>query len=422
MNTVIIILLCAILLVGIAVFISLRSLKQGSGVTKRETEDIVKEESEYQTRSLQSSMNAANTTLLNAITMHTDTQGKSMDRFLTVVAGNLERQEKAQQEFVKTVETRLDAMKAGLDKTLGDVRRENTEQLDKMRLVVEEKMQETLNTRLNQSFEQINKQLDSLREGLGEMKALTEGVTDLKKVLSGVKTRGVWGEISLGSLIEEILVAEQYETNAKIGKKGEVVEFAIRMPGKGEEPVLLPIDAKFPLEDYQRLVDASENGDKPVIEAMGAALERRIKEEAKTIAEKYVKPPETTDFAVMYLPIEGLFAEVAKRPGLLDYVQSKYRIMVTGPTTLAALLNSLLVGFRTVAIEKRSREIWKLLSAFRTEFVRFSDLLDKTQGYVDKASEGIRNATNKSNQIRNKLSKVELIEGGDDDTPPPIEG
>ena len=422
MNTVIIILLCAILLVGIAVFISLRSLKQGSGVTKRETEDIVKEESEYQTRSLQSSMNAANTTLLNAITMHTDTQGKSMDRFLTVVAGNLERQEKAQQEFVKTVETRLDAMKGGLDKTLGDVRRENTEQLDKMRLVVEEKMQETLNTRLNQSFEQINKQLDSLREGLGEMKALTEGVTDLKKVLSGVKTRGVWGEISLGSLIEEILVAEQYETNAKIGKKGEVVEFAIRMPGKGEEPILLPIDAKFPLEDYQRLVDASENGDKPVIEAMGAALERRIKEEAKTIAEKYVKPPETTDFAVMYLPIEGLFAEVAKRPGLLDYVQSKYRIMVTGPTTLAALLNSLLVGFRTVAIEKRSREIWKLLSAFRTEFVRFSDLLDKTQGYVDKASEGIRNATNKSNQIRNKLSKVELIEGGDDDTPPPIEG
>ena len=422
MNTVIIILLSIILLVGIALLVSVRSIKRGSGVTKEETEDIVKAESDHQMRSVQGAMNASNATLLNAITMHTDTQGKSMDRFLSVVAANLERQEKAQQEFVKNFEAKLESMKTGIERTLSEVRRENTEQLDKMRLVVEEKMQETLNARLNQSFEQINKQLDSLREGLGEMKALTEGVTDLKKVLSGVKTRGVWGEISLGSLIEEMLVAEQYECNAKIGKKGEVVEFAIRMPGKGEEPILLPIDAKFPLEDYQRLVDASENGDKPVIEAMGAALERRIKEEAKTIAEKYIKPPQTTDFAVMYLPIEGLFAEVAKRPGLLDYVQSKYRIMVTGPTTLAALLNSLLVGFRTVAIEKRSREIWKLLSAFRTEFVRFSDLLDKTQGYVDKASEGIRNATNKSNQIRNKLSKVELIEGGDDDTPPPIEG
>ena len=415
METVIIILLSILLIVAVVILFAVLSQKKGSGITKREAEEVVKGESEYQTRSLQSSMNAANTTLLNAITMHTDTQGKSMDRFLTVVAGNLERQEKAQQEFVKTVETRLDAMKAGLEKTLGDVRRENTEQLDKMRLVVEEKMQETLNTRLNQSFEQINKQLDSLREGLGEMKALTEGVTDLRKVLGGVKTRGVWGEISLGTLIEEMLVAEQYETNAKIGKKGEVVEFAIRMPGRGDEPILLPIDAKFPLEDYQRLVDASENGDRPVIEAMGVALERRIKEEAKTIAEKYIKPPQTTDFAVMYLPIEGLFAEVAKRAGLLDYVQSKYRVMVTGPTTLAALLNSLLVGFKTVAIEKRSREIWKLLSAFRTEFVRFSEMLDKTQGYVDKASEGIRNATNKSNQIRTKLAKVELIEGGDED-------
>ena len=415
METVIIILLSILLIVAVVILFAVLSQKKGSGITKREAEEVVKGESEYQTRSLQSSMNAANTTLLNAITMHTDTQGKSMDRFLTVVAGNLERQEKAQQEFVKTVETRLDAMKAGLDKTLGDVRRENTEQLDKMRLVVEEKMQETLNTRLNQSFEQINKQLDSLREGLGEMKALTEGVTDLRKVLGGVKTRGVWGEISLGTLIEEMLVAEQYETNAKIGKKGEVVEFAIRMPGRGDDPILLPIDAKFPLEDYQRLVDASENGDRPVIEAMGVALERRIKEEAKTIAEKYIKPPQTTDFAVMYLPIEGLFAEVAKRAGLLDYVQSKYRVMVTGPTTLAALLNSLLVGVKTVAIEKRSREIWKLLSAFRTEFVRFSEMLDKTQGYVDKASEGIRNATNKSNQIRTKLAKVELIEGGEED-------
>ncbi|HAE88373.1 MAG TPA: DNA recombination protein RmuC [Clostridiales bacterium] len=407
----VVIVLSAIILVlciGIAVF--LFTAKRGEGISRKEAEAIVKEESDYQTRAIQSAVAAANSALLNAITMHTETQGKSVDRFLSVVAENLKNQDVRQQEFIQNVHARLDSMKQGLEKTLTEVRNENTEQLNKMRQVVEEKMQETLTTRLNQSFEQISKQLDNLKVGLGEMKALTDGVTDLKKVLGGVKTRGVWGEISLGTLIGEILNAEQYGTNVKIGRKGEVVEFAVKLPGKGEDPVLLPIDAKFPLEDYQRLVDASEIGDKPVIDAMGAALERRIKEEAKTIAEKYIKPPQTTDFAVMYLPIEGLFAEVAKRPGLLEAVQAKYRVMVTGPTTLAALLNSLLVGFKTVAIEKRSREIVDLLAAFRTEFVRFAEMLDKTQGYVDKASEGIRNATNKSNQIRNKLSKVELLE------------
>ena len=415
MTTIIIVLAALILLVGIVILAVLLSAKKGEGISKKEAENIVKGESDYQTRALQSSMSAANSTLLNAITMHTDTQGKNTDRFLSVVSANLEKQDKRQQEFIQNVEGRLDAMKAGLEKTLTEVRKENTEQLEKMRLVVEEKMQETLTARLNQSFEQISKQLDNLKVGIGEMKALTDGVTDLKKVLGGVKTRGVWGEISLGTLIGEILADEQYGTNVKIGRKGEVVEYAVRMPGKGEEPVLMPIDAKFPLEDYQRLVDASEMGDKPVIEAMGAALERRIKDEAKTIAEKYIKPPQTTDFAVMYLPIEGLYAEVAKRSALLEYVQTKHRVMVTGPTTLAALLNSLLVGFKTVAIEKRSREIWKLLSSFRTEFARFSEMLDKTQGYVDKASEGIRNAANKSSVIQSKLSKVELIEGADDE-------
>ena len=413
MNTAIIVLLSIVLLLLIALAVAVFTKKNGEGISRKEAEAIVKGESEYQTRAIQSAVNAANSALLNAITMHTEAQGKSVDRFLSVVAGNLEKEELRQQEFIQNVHTHLDSMKSGLEKTLTEVRKENTEQLDKMRLVVEEKMQETLTARINQSFEQISKQLDNLKVGLGEMKALTDGVTDLKKVLGGVKTRGVWGEISLGTLIGEILNAEQYGTNVKIGKKGEVVEFAVKLPGKGEDPVLLPIDAKFPLEDYQRLVDASESGDKPVIDAMGTALERRIKDEAKTIADKYIKPPQTTDFAVMYLPIEGLFAEVAKRPGLLEFVQAKYRVMVTGPTTLAALLNSLLVGFKTVAIEKRSREIVDLLATFRTEFVRFAEMLDKTQGYMDRASEGIRNATNKSTQIRNKLSKVELLEDGE---------
>ena len=322
MTTVIIVLLSIVLVLLIALAVAVFTKKSGEGISRKEAESIVKGESDYQTRAIQSAVNAANSALLNAITMHTEAQGKSVDRFLSVVAGNLEKQELRQQEFIQNVHARLDSMKNGLEKALTEVRKENTEQLDKMRLVVEEKMQETLTARINQSFEQISKQLDNLKVGLGEMKALTDGVTDLKKVLGGVKTRGVWGEISLGTLIGEILNAEQYGTNVKIGKKGEVVEFAVKLPGKGEDPVLLSIDAKFPLEDYQRLVEASENGDKPLIEAMGMALERRIKDEAKDICDKYIKPPQTTDFAVLYLPIEGLFAEVAKRPGLMDGIHS----------------------------------------------------------------------------------------------------
>ncbi|HCU55736.1 MAG TPA: DNA recombination protein RmuC [Clostridiales bacterium] len=410
METAIIILLVLNVLVGIVAIVVALSAKKSGGVSEKQAERIVQRESDHQTGAIQSAVNAANGTLLNAIKVHTDTQGAVTDRFMTVLAGNMERQDKRQQEFIRNVEGRLDGMKEGLEKTLSEVRRENTEQLEKMRVVVEEKMQATLTERLNKSFEVIGTQLDRVREGLGEMKALTEGVTDLKKVLGGVKTRGVWGEVSLGALIEEILIPEQYERNARIGKKGEVVEFAVQMPGKGEEKVVMPIDAKFPMEDYQRLVEASENGDKPLIEAMGMALERRIKDEAKDISDKYIKPPQTTDFAVMYLPIEGLFAEVARRPGLMEHVHSKYHVLVTGPTTLAALLNSLLVGFKTVAIEKRSREIWKLLAAFRTEFVRFADLLEKTQGYAERVSDGIRSATDRTFTIRKKLSKVELID------------
>lgn len=422
METAIIVLLIINLIAsGAAIFVA-RSAKREGGITKKEAENLVKGESDYQTRALQSTMNAANGTLLNAIKVHTETQGASSDRFMQAVAANLEQQDKHQQAFMQSVEVRLENMKAGLEKTLTEVRRENTEQLEKMRVVVEEKMQSTLTERLNQSFGIIGEQLDKVREGLGEMKALSEGVTDLKKVLGGVKTRGVWGEVSLGALIEEILIPEQYGKNVKIGKKGEVVEYAVRLPGKGEEPVLLPVDAKFPLEDYQRLVEASENGDRPLVEAMGAALERRVKEEAKDIAEKYIKPPQTTDFAVLYLPIEGLFAEVAKRPGLIDGIHAKYRVMVTGPTTLTALLNSLLVGFKTVAIEKRSREIWKLLAAFRTEFGRFAELLEKTQGYADKASDGIRDVTEKTFKIRKKLANVEMLDEPEGEDAPALGG
>ena len=419
MTTVIIVLLTINLILGVTATVAAFSTRRSGGIGKREAENIVKSESDYQTRTLQSTVNTANATLLNAIKIHTETQGASVDRFMSVIAQNAEVQDKRQQAFIQNVEGRLDAMKGGIEKTLTEIRQENTAGLEKMRVVVEEKMQATLTERLNRSFGIIGEQLDKVREGLGEMKALSEGVTDLKKVLGGVKTRGVWGELSLGTLIEEILAPEQYQTNVKIGKKGDLVEYAVQMPGKGEDKVLMPIDAKFPLEDYQRLVEASEQGDKEKVEQMGKALEIRIKEEARDIHDKYLLPPQTTDFGVLYLPIEGLFAEVAKRPGLLDAVHNKYRVLVTGPTTLTALLNSLLVGFRTVAFEKRSREIQNLLAAFRSEFGKFTELLEKTQGYADRASDGIRNVTEKTLRIQKKLAGVELLEPPKDEEEDP---
>jgi len=399
-----------LMVVNIALTVVLMLSRKGGGVDSRDVENIVRDETDRQLQSMQGMMNGSNAALLNAIKMHTETQGTNTDKFMAYIAQNADRQDKRQQEFMANVDARLENMRLGLERTLTEVKRENGEQLEKMRVVVEEKMQSTLTERLNHSFGLIGEQLDKVREGLGEMRNLTEGVTDLKRVLGGVKTRGVWGEVSLGTLLEEILIKEQYIVNASIGTKREVVEYAVAMPGKGEEKVLMPIDAKFPLEDYQRLVDASETGDRALIETMGNALERRIKDEAKSISEKYIKPPQTTDFAVMYLPIEGLFAEVTRRQGLQEYVHNKYRVLITGPTTLAALLNSLQVGFKTLAIEKRSREIWKLLSAFRTEFVRFNELLESTQKYVDRASDNIRSASDKTLSIQKKLSKVEMLE------------
>ena len=405
---IIILLSINVILTGVLLLVLAR--KKESGVGEKEIEEIVRRESDYQIKTLNGAINGINNATLNAVKMVADTQGASSEKFMNHIAQNAERQDKRQQEFMNNVETHLENMRTTIVRTLADVRQENAAELEKMRQVVEEKMQSTLTERLNASFALIGEQLDKVKEGLGEMRNLTEGVTDLKKVLGGVKTRGVWGEISLGSLIEEVLYSEQYVVNAQIGKKREAVEFAVVLPGKNEEKVLLPIDAKFPLEDYQRLVDASENGDKELITAMGAALERRIRDEAKTIAEKYVKPPETTDFAVMYLPIEGLFAEVTKRQGLLESIHAKYHVLIAGPTTLAALLNSLQVGFKTLAIQKRSREIWTLLSSFRTEFTRFAELLEATQKHMDKAAEGIHSASDKTFQIQKKLSKVELIE------------
>jgi DNA recombination protein RmuC len=282
---------------------------------------------------------------------------------------------------------------------------------------VDDKLQSTLERRLADSFKQVSERLEQVYKGLGEMRSLATGVGDLKKVLTNVKTRGTWGEIRLSHILEQILAPDQYAVNVATKKSSnERVEFAIRLPGPDSHPdkiVWLPIDSKFPQEDYQRLLDAQEAADKTLAEKSVKNLEMRVKTEARAIREKYIDPPHTTDFGIMFLPVEGLYAEVLRRPGLCDSLQREYRIVVTGPTTLAALLNSLQMGFRTLAIEKRSSEVWELLGAVKTQFGKFGEVLAKTKKKLQEASNTIDQAEVRTRVITRKLSKVQELPNSD---------
>ncbi|CUH95456.1 DNA recombination protein RmuC homolog [Propionispora sp. 2/2-37] len=309
-------------------------------------------------------------------------------------------------------EDRLENMRNTVEKKLSELRQDNTQKLEEMRKTVDEKLNATLERRLGESFRLVSERLELVHKGLGEMQILATGVGDLKRVLTNVKTRGIWGEIHLGNLLEQILTMEQYEKNvATKPGSNERVEFAIKLPGRDKEgtTVWLPIDAKFPQEDYQRLLDAQDEANLPLVEEAGKALENRIKGEAKEIAEKYISVPHTTEFAILFLPIEGLYAEVLRRPGLCDQLMQRYKVIITGPTTLAALLNSLQMGFRTLAIEKRSSEVWAMLGAVKTEFGKFGDLLEKTQKKLQEASNSIDTAARKSRTIERKLKTVQEL-------------
>ncbi|MFH1231734.1 MAG: DNA recombination protein RmuC [Planctomycetota bacterium] len=314
--------------------------------------------------------------------------------------------------LTKSNEDRLERMRVTVEERLKLLQDENSQKLEQMRVTVDEKLHSTLEKRLGESFKMVSERLELVHKGLGEMQTLASGVGDLKKVLTNIKTRGTWGEIQLGNLLEQILTLEQYAKNV-VTKKGssERVEFAIKLPGrdKNEGIVWLPIDAKFPLEDYQKLVEAQEQANPGLVDELGKLLENRIKAEAKDIKEKYIDPPHTTDFGILFLPVEGLYAEVLRRPGLCDLLQREYRVTITGPTTLAALLNSLQMGFRTLAIEKRSSEVWSVLGAIKTEFAKFGEMLDKTQKKLQEASNTIDDATKKSRTIEKKLNKVQEL-------------
>lgn len=326
---------------------------------------------------------------------------------------------------------RMAEMRTTLERKLQDLEAGNAAKLEEMRQTVDEKLHATLEHRLGESFKLVSDRLEQVHRGLGEMQTLAAGVGDLKKVLTNVKTRGTWGEVQLGGLLEQILTQEQFERNvATVPGSSERVEFAIRLPGRaaldaaerhtpataGRGPgdagvVWLPIDAKFPREDYERLVEAQDRADPVAVEEAGKALEGRVRVEARRIAEKYVSPPHTTDFALLFLPTEGLYAEVLRRPGLSDALQRDYRITIAGPTTLTALLNSLQMGFRTLAIEQRSSEVWQVLGAVKTEFTKFGSVLAKTRAQLETVTRSIDLAEQRTRVMHQKLRQVEALPG-----------
>ena len=310
-------------------------------------------------------------------------------------------------------EQRMIELRATVDARLQKLQEDNALRLEQMRQTVDERLTATLEKRLGDSFRQVSERLEAVHKGLGEMQTLAAGVGDLKRVLTNVKARGTWGEVQLNMLLEQVLTPDQYEANVacKAGS-AERVEYAIRLPGQeaaNGAPVWLPIDAKFPVEDYQRMLEAQGQGDAAGVEQALKALETRVKLSAKDIQGKYLDPPRTTDFGIMFLPTEGLYAEVLRRPGLAETLQRDCRVIVAGPTTLAALLNSLQMGFRTLAIEKRSSEVWQLLGAVKTQFGQFGGLLEKVHKKLDQASSTIEDAARKSRTIERKLKDVEEI-------------
>jgi DNA recombination protein RmuC len=350
-------------------------------------------------------------------------QGKLLAGFSQVISvqmGSIANLQNAQLESFAlrleqvrtTLQDNAKATRDTLEQRLERLQQDNSAKLEQMRQTVDEKLHATLEQRLSESFRQVSERLEQVHKGLGEMQSLAAGVGDLKKVLSGVKTRGVLGEVQLGALLEQVLTPEQYETNVatRPGSR-ERVEFAIRMPGQGRdgEPLWLPVDAKFPLEDFQRLQAAQDLADPAAVEEAARALETRVKLEARSIVEKYVEVPYTTEFAVLYMPFEGLYAEVLRRPGLFEQLQREFRVTVCGPTTLSALLNSLQMGFRTLAIQKRSSEVWQVLGGVKAEFGKFGEVLANTKRQLQTVANSIELAETRTRQIERKLKDVEAL-------------
>lgn len=396
------------------------------------TNKILKEEMSLSRKEAADSEKRLREELSNLFKGFGDSLEKRMSEFASTQNKNFEGFSIKLAELIDKNDAKMEKVREVVEKKLESLQKDNSEKLEAMRVTVNEKLHATLEKRFGESFKVVSDRLEAVHKGLGEMQTLALGVGDLKKVLSNVKSRGTWGEAQLSNLIEEILTPEQYEKNVKTKKSSkDNVEYAVKLPGNDDDvkQVWLPIDAKFPLEDYQRLVEAQDQGNLLLIEELSKSLEMRIKSEAKDIRDKYLDPPYTTDFGILFVPIESLYAEVLRRPGLFEQIRREYKVIIAGPTTTQVILNSLQMGFRTLTIQKRSSEVWTLLGAVKTEFGKFGDLLEKTHKKMQEASNTIEDAVTKTRTIERKLNKVQnlpvaeaeklVLEAPDEESPLP---
>ncbi|MBA4194697.1 MAG: DNA recombination protein RmuC [Comamonadaceae bacterium] len=389
-----------------------QSRQQGERELRRELADASREQRQELTHALGSFQEA----LLRQGAEATRTQNAQIDAFaqqLVQLRGTLgDTLVRQLQELSESNARRMAEVRATLEAQLTQLQQGNAAKLDEMRATVDEKLQSTLQARLGESFKQVADRLEQVHKGLGEMQTLAQGVGDLKHLLSNVKTRGMFGEAQLAALLEQVFAPDQYATQVatRPGSRN-VVDFAIRLPGRGDDgaPCWLPIDAKFPNEDYERLLDAQQRADAEAAELAARGLEQRIRLEAKSMADKYLEPPHTTDFAILFLPTEGLYAEVLRRPGLMEQLQREYRVTLAGPTTLMAMLNSLQMGFRTLALEKRSSEVWQVLGAVKTEFGKFGDVLAKVKSQTQTVLNTLDSAEVRSRAMGRALKAVEAL-------------
>jgi DNA recombination protein RmuC len=385
--------------------------KNGERIERTVKEEIAnnREEAAKQSRALReeltASLKSAGDSMVNSLGEIGKAQRGQFETFSSQLSKLTESNEKKLTELRNAVEIKLT-----------QIQTDNATKLEEMRKTVDEKLQGALEKRLGESFKLVSDRLEQVHKGLGEMQALAVGVGDLKKVLTNVKTRGTWGEIQLGNLLEQVLTPEQYAQNVQTKQNSsERVEFAVKLPGHDGDgqTVWLPIDAKFPKEDYERLMEAAERADAVGVEEAAKQLEARIKSDAKNIRDKYLDPPNTTDFGILFLPTEGLYGEVLRRPALTEFLQREFRVNVAGPTTLWAILNSLQMGFRTLAIQKRSSEVWTLLGAVKTEFGKFGEVIEKVQKKIQEAGNAIDSAASKTKTIQRKLKSVQELPAGD---------
>lgn len=394
------------------------TFQEGSASARKEQADIAKtqrNEQAEQARAQREELSQKFDSFGRKSSADIDTLGKHQRQQLKDFSDNLGK-------LTESSDKKADALRQAVEKKLEQLQQSNEQKLEKMRQTVDEKLQGTLDKRLGDSFKIVSDRLEKVQKGLGEMQELAGGVNDLKRVMTNVKTRGTWGEVQLGTLLEQVLTPEQYETNCKVRPRSDVqVEYAIKMPGPDDDEqrghIYLPIDAKFPLDKYEQLLAAFDTANVEQIEQARKELDAAVFKEARSIREKYIAPPYTTDFAILFVPTEGLYAELLRRPGLADRLQRECRVNLAGPTTLAALLNSLQMGFRTLAIQKKSSDVWKTLGSVKTEFGKFTDILAGVKKKLQEATNKIESAESKSRNIGRKLSKVQELPNSDQSRP-----